>query len=761
MTAELVRGQNHPLTEPRPEVRVSVGRPVTVGAVLTDEQGRLSGVEGVVLPGGPAGPPGVGLPHLAGDGDHRVAVDLAALPETVHRVGILLALPAGQRFGGGPAPVTVVAGGVSGPPLVSYTITGLDSECAVVALELYRRQGGWKVRAVGQGYAAGLEALLADHGLTAADARRLAAPAVADDDWLLPSPGAASASAVAAGGPADPAPAAAPGGTVAASGGVPAAGPAATGSATPQPYPPGGTGTGVPAGAAHLDDGAAARTVPSPDPGAPPVESSAGTGGHGAVESTAGTGGHGVDYRHPGRGGTDGAGTTAVPGGQPFTDTGTTPPLPPAGPSAPAGPTPHAAPTAPAGAVPGTPDAPPPVTRGSGQRVDYRHPRREDDRPGGPTAEDAPVAGDAAGWSMDERLYNQVWGMFEDLARAVAAHRNAVEFADERLDQELDGVLGDYRSRADGTVDRVRREARARREDLVQRAQQVLDQQLGQLRAESAVVEPALPPAYARWESPVWAAYRAPEEQPQALRLGDLSLPESGDLRIPLLLKLPLERGLWIDSGQGRGAESLLVASEERRRLALDMAVALATRLLAAHPPGDFTVHVIDAAGAGARSLSPLSRSGVLAEPPAVGPGGVSGLLTRLAGHVDLVQMAVRAGAAESLPPGTDLSQRLLIVHDFPHAFDDRAVTALRYLADEGPRAGVHLLMVADREDAAGFGALLDPLWRSLLRLTPVPEDHLADPWVCHAWTYEPSLPPRDGATLERVLDGVAAARRR
>ncbi|MEU6160450.1 TerD family protein [Streptomyces sp. NPDC047130] len=748
MTAELVRGQNHPLTEPRPEVRVSAGRPVTVGAVLTDEQGRLSGVEGVVLPGGPAGPPGVGLPHPGDDGGHRVAVDLAALPETVHRVGILLALPAGQRFGGGPAPVTVVAGGASGSPLVSYTITGLDSECAVVALELYRRQGGWKVRAVGQGYAAGLEALLADHGLTAADARRLAAPAVTDGDWLLPSPGAPSV--VAAGGPGEAAPA--PDGTVAASGGVPAAGPAATGNATPPPYPAGGTGTGVPAGAAHLGDGAGARTVPSPDPGPAPAE------------SPAGAGDRGVDYQHPGRGGTDGAGTAAAAGVHPLPDPAATPHATPAGPTPPLPPTGPAAPAstaAPAGTVPGAPDAQPPATPGGGQRVDYRHPRRQDDPPGGPTAQDVPVAGDAAGWSMEERLYNQVWGMFEDLARAVAAHRGAVEFADERLDQELDGVLGDYRVRADGSVDRVRREARARREELVQRAQQVLDQQLGQLRAESEVVEPALPPAYARWESPVWAAYRAPEEQPLALRLGDLSLPESGDLRIPLLLRLPLERGLWIDSGQGRGAESLLVTPEERHRLALDMAVALAARLLAAHPPGDFTVHVIDAAGAGARSLSPLSRSGVLAEPPAVGPGGVSGLLTRLAGHVDLVQMAVRAGAAESLPPGTDLSQRLLIVHDFPHAFDDRAVTALRYLADEGPRAGVHLLVVADREDAAGFGALLDPLWRSLLRLTPVPEDHLADPWVCHAWTYEPSLPPRDGATLERVLDSVAAARRR
>ncbi|MGX1719550.1 TerD family protein, partial [Streptomyces celluloflavus] len=38
-------------------------------------------------------------------------------------------------------------------------------------------------------------------------------------------------------------------------------------------------------------------------------------------------------------------------------------------------------------------------------------------RPAAPTAPAAPVAGDASGWSMEERLHNQVWGMFEDLAR--------------------------------------------------------------------------------------------------------------------------------------------------------------------------------------------------------------------------------------------------------------------------------------------------------------------------------------------------------
>ncbi len=69
-------------------------------------------------------------------------------------------------------------------------------------------------------------------------------------------------------------------------------------------------------------------------------------------------------------------------------------------------------------------------------------------------------------------------------------------------------------------------------------------------------------------------------------------------------------------------------------------------------------------------------------------------------------------------------------------------------------------MLVADREDCAAYGPLLDPLWRSLLRLTPVADDHLADPWVGHAWTYEPSLVPSGSDVLRQVLAQVAAARR-
>ncbi|WP_251019657.1 export associated protein, partial [Streptomyces sp. ISL-11] len=411
------------------------------------------------------------------------------------------------------------------------------------------------------------------------------------------------------------------------------------------------------------------------------------------------------------------------------------------------------------------PDAVPAAPAGP---VSYQHPGRQTATPPAPApavppAEPGqpprPVAGDATGWTMDERLYNQVWGMFEDLARSTAAYRSAVDFADSRLERELDTALSDPRTRVGPAADTAREEARAKRTALVEQARTVLDRDLGQLAAESEVVEHALPPAFARWDSPVWQGYQVPLETPMALRLGDLHLPERADLRIPMLVRLPLERGLWIDSGRSSGSSAGLAGSDELRRRAMDTAVAIAARLMAVYPVGDFTLHVMDPAGSAGTALTPLLATGALREPPAAGAQGVTALLERLTKRVDLVQMAVRSGAVDSLPPDLDTAEQLLVVHDFPHGFDDRAVTQLRYLADEGPSVGVHLMMVADREDARAYGPVLDPLWRALLRITPVPDDHLADPWVGHAWTYEPSLAPAGSDVLRQVLRRVGQAR--
>ncbi|MBM9505593.1 TerD family protein [Actinacidiphila acididurans] len=608
MTAELVSGQNHALPGNRLEIRVSAGTPVVAAVTLGDEQGRVTGDDGRFAHPGEPNLPGVEVPRQAA-ADHRLAVDLGAVPEAVHRVHVLLALPAGihpggphpggpPSFGAAPAPRVEVTT-PEGAGIAGFTVSGLTTETALLAVELYRRQGGWKIRAVGQGYAGGLPALLLDQGLP------------------------------------DPA----------------------------------GTALAVRTAVAREQS----RAV-------------------------------GVDYHHPGRR-TAAAGTAdEVPGTFPSEPS---PERPSAADSA-------VRPAAPAGA----PEGPP-----------------------------VPVAGDAPGWSMEERLYNQVWGMFEDLARSVAAYRSAADFAQARYDQELDRLLADPRTRGGPAAEAARDQAEIRQIALVDQARAVLDRDLAQLTAEAEVVEPALPPAFAGWENPAWHAYQVPTEPPFAVRLGTLCLPEAPELRIPLLARLPLERGLWIDSAENRG-------------LAVDTAVALAARLLAAHPVGAFALHVLDPAGSAATATAPLYAGGALTLPaPAAGSAGIGDVLTRLTERVDLVQMALRSDAADALPPGFDTAEQLLIVNEFPYGFDDRAITQLRYLADEGPAAGVHLMLVADREDAAAYGPLLGPMFGALLRLTPLPSEHLSDPWVGHAWTYEPALVPAGSQVLPHVLRQLADAR--
>ncbi len=375
----------------------------------------------------------------------------------------------------------------------------------------------------------------------------------------------------------------------------------------------------------------------------------------------------------------------------------------------------------------------------------------------------APVAGDAPGWTPVERLVNQVHGMFEDLARRIAAYRGTVEFAVSRLERETDALLADPATRLSAATEAARERAQARRDELADRARAHLDHDLAQLTAESQVVEPALPPALAGWESPVWHDYRPPAEPSPAVRLGDVHLPEVPELRIPMLARLPLERGLWVDSGTelyggepgGLTAEDADLARERAARTA----AALAVRLLAAHPVGAFTVHLVDPTGAAAEAFGPLTRSRALRPWTGAGPDGVPGVLAAMARRVELVTAAMRAGMPRALPADLERATQLLVISGFPYDFDDRALTGLRYLADEGPAAGVHLMLIADRADARGYGPLLDPLWRSLLRLTPLPDDHLADPWVGQHWTYEPSLPPEGSRVLEVVLGGIAEAR--
>ncbi|NWF25727.1 TerD family protein [Streptomyces sp. PKU-EA00015] len=105
-----------------------------------------------------------------------VAVDLDRVEAGIDRV-VLAASADGGAFGQVPGLHIRVLDAASGAELARYDSKDATVETAFVLGELYRRQGAWKFRAVGQGYGTGLEGLATDFGITVDEPQRPAPPA--------------------------------------------------------------------------------------------------------------------------------------------------------------------------------------------------------------------------------------------------------------------------------------------------------------------------------------------------------------------------------------------------------------------------------------------------------------------------------------------------------------------------------------------------------------------------------------------------------
>ncbi|MFF8730503.1 TerD family protein [Streptomyces sp. NPDC015171] len=110
--------------------------------------------------------------------------DLARVEGAIERI-VLAASADGGSFGQVPDLYIEVTDAASGQVVARFDSPGATVETAFVLGEFYRRQGGWKFRAVGQGYGSGLEGLATDFGITVDEPQR-AAPALAPAPAAVP-----------------------------------------------------------------------------------------------------------------------------------------------------------------------------------------------------------------------------------------------------------------------------------------------------------------------------------------------------------------------------------------------------------------------------------------------------------------------------------------------------------------------------------------------------------------------------------------------
>ncbi|MBS9374752.1 TerD family protein [Rhodococcus sp. B50] len=169
MPTPLSKGQNGPLTASDVVVSLELTTPADLSALLVKADGKVRSDADFVFFNQPTGP-GVRLVSGAPGQAASLAVSLAQVPADIDQVRAVITLDdPSSNFGRFASPTARVSDS-SGTVLYEYRIDGLSSESIVIALELYRRQGAWKVRAVGQGYAGGFAALVTDHGVSVDDA---------------------------------------------------------------------------------------------------------------------------------------------------------------------------------------------------------------------------------------------------------------------------------------------------------------------------------------------------------------------------------------------------------------------------------------------------------------------------------------------------------------------------------------------------------------------------------------------------------------
>ncbi|MFF0108938.1 VWA domain-containing protein [Streptomyces hirsutus] len=183
----------------------------------------------------------LGKRSAAGAATDTVEVDLPRLEPAVERV-VLCASSDGGTFGQVPGLVLRLLDAGTGAEIARFDMVA-GTETAFIGGELYRRQGKWKFRAVGQGYAAGLAGLATDFGITVDDAP----PAAADSTTA-----AGSTTAPGATTPADAVPPVPP--AVPTTAPQPSVAPAASAPASPAPVPP-AVPPSVPSAAPRLTKG--------------------------------------------------------------------------------------------------------------------------------------------------------------------------------------------------------------------------------------------------------------------------------------------------------------------------------------------------------------------------------------------------------------------------------------------------------------------------------------------------------------------------
>ncbi|MEV8125732.1 TerD family protein [Streptomyces sp. NPDC085944] len=169
-------GSNIPLSAARVTVDVAAPVRLDVSGLLLTADGKVRSDDDFIFYNQPTGQ-GVTYRSGGGTAPDAITVDTAAVPPGIEKI-VVTASPdaAGQTFQG-IEPTATIRNADDHSVLATFTPPQLGTETALVIVEVYLRNGAWKARAVGQGYANGLAGIATDFGVTVEEPAPAAPPA--------------------------------------------------------------------------------------------------------------------------------------------------------------------------------------------------------------------------------------------------------------------------------------------------------------------------------------------------------------------------------------------------------------------------------------------------------------------------------------------------------------------------------------------------------------------------------------------------------
>lgn len=196
MGADMPMSKGSNVVVPAPAVRIELGWRSGAGVPDADASalllvaGKVRSDADFVFYNQPAHASGAvrheGKRSADGQVTDTISVDLARVEPAIENV-VLAASADGGTFGQVPGLYIRVLDAADGAEIARYDSADASVETAFVLGELYRRQGAWKFRAVGQGYGTGLAGLAGDYGITV-DEPQTPAPTPAPTPAVTPAP---------------------------------------------------------------------------------------------------------------------------------------------------------------------------------------------------------------------------------------------------------------------------------------------------------------------------------------------------------------------------------------------------------------------------------------------------------------------------------------------------------------------------------------------------------------------------------------------